>query len=361
MIISRKYVDEEKDLYNSPNVTVMISIVGENKQKHTREILDNIKNELTEQYNEQAATVIEKLDHAFLNINYNKHKKTAVIIISPVYENILYLDVPLEEKISVDEPFEIRDLVNKVHPSDKYLLLVQSAEQFKIFLGDRCRLLKIALSTPSTLAAYDNDIADRIENFSDPHERKEVLLDKFIGKIDKELTDILHKYPLPVIVVGPEKMNGHFKKHTHNEHDILKFIHGNYDHAKPHQLIHLIQPHLAELKKIEHIELASIISHASDSNKISWGIKDVWQNVMKGIGKLLLVEKSYTYRRESAERQGDLLTNGAEKHGEFIRDGIDILIEEVLNSGGEVRFVDHDVFPSDYKIALIHYYSQKSY
>ena len=221
--------------------------------------------------------------------------------------------------------------------------------------------LKYQNSHKDNLSERLQILTDRIENFSDPHERKEVLLDKFIGKIDKELTDILHKYPLPVIVVGPEKMNGHFKKHTHNEHDILKFIHGNYDHAKPHQLIHLIQPHLAELKKIEHIELASIISHASDSNKISWGIKDVWQNVMKGIGKLLLVEKSYTYRRESAERQGDLLTNGAEKHGEFIRDGIDILIEEVLNSGGEVRFVDHDVFPSDYKIALIHYYSQKSY
>ena len=257
----------------------------------------------------------------------------------------------------VDEHFEIRDLVNSLYPADKYLLLVQSAENFKIFLGDLYHLMKIKVNIPDNIAAYKNDLAEKIEYFTDTVDRKEVMLDKFIHHIDKELENLLNKYRnLPVFIIGPERMNGHFKKYTHNEKSILEYIHGNYDDAKPHQLLNLLQPYLKDLKIIENSNLATKIEHAQNANKFSFGIEEVWRNVMAGKGKLLLVERNFSWPHNTTDTSGNLNRDIDGINDEFVKDAVDILIEKVLETGGEVKFVDTDLLSNFQHIGLALYY-----
>ena len=54
--------------------------------------------------------MMKKLRTIIKNLNFNTHKKSIAIFLSPVFEKVLYLDISVEEKIIIDESFEIRDL-----------------------------------------------------------------------------------------------------------------------------------------------------------------------------------------------------------------------------------------------------------
>ena len=184
--------------------------------EYLKRLTDRIKSEITEKYKRDKATyVIEKLQDALAQINYTGTKKSVAIFVSPTYKTVIHLDVPMEETIMVDEPFEIRDLVHRMQPADKYLVLVQSGQSFRIFLGGQGKLIQLKVNIPDNIAAYKNDIAEKIEYFTDTTDRKEIMMDKFIHHIDKELDAILNAYHLPVFVLGTERMNGHYKKYTH--------------------------------------------------------------------------------------------------------------------------------------------------
>src|SRR5688572_31629446 len=83
---------------------------------------DRIRKALRQDYNENISTlVLQKLNRVIGGLNFNTLKKSIAIYVSPVFEKILYLDIPVEEKIIIDESFEIRDLVYAKKELHKYL------------------------------------------------------------------------------------------------------------------------------------------------------------------------------------------------------------------------------------------------
>ncbi len=329
---------------------------GMGSSENLKRLTDRIENEIGSKYRRDKTThVIEKLHHALSQINYSGNKKSVAIFVSPSYETVLHLDIPLEESIMVDEPFEIRDLVHSLHPADKYILLVQSAQSFRVFLGTQNKLIKLKLSIPDNIEAYKNDIAEKIEYFTDTTDRKEIMMDKFIHHIDKELDNILNKYHLPVFVLGSERMNGHFKKYTHHEKVILDYIHGNYDDATIYQLGETIKPYLSDLRKKAQQELRLKIEQAMDANKVAIGIDEVWKSALNKKGRMLIVEKNYYYPHV-VDQDGNLKGISPNVNPSPLQDAVDIIIEKVLENGGEVQFADPEMLKDLGQIILIQYY-----
>src|SRR6478609_4007882 len=54
-----------------------------------------------------ADLVVQKLKKIVANLNFNTFKKSIAIYVSPVFEKVLYLDIPLEQKVDVDGSFKI--------------------------------------------------------------------------------------------------------------------------------------------------------------------------------------------------------------------------------------------------------------
>jgi len=70
-------------------------------------IVEKIKTRLVALYSdEETAWIITKLKHLIQDINYNTHKKSIAIFLSPVLEKVYYLEGEVEEKIDIDEFFE---------------------------------------------------------------------------------------------------------------------------------------------------------------------------------------------------------------------------------------------------------------
>src|SRR6476659_1164360 len=87
-------------------------------------VMDKVEAMLNTHYKaEMVMPVILKLKNLVRNLNYNTHKKSIAIFVSPVVEKIYYLDVYMEDKIVIDQSFKIRDLVYYKKQKVEYLVL----------------------------------------------------------------------------------------------------------------------------------------------------------------------------------------------------------------------------------------------
>ena len=146
---------------------------------------NKVEKELLENYpDELGMLVMQKLRAVIKDLNFNTHKKSIAIYVSPVFEKVLYLDIAVEEKIIVDESFEIRDLVYSKKQLHKYLVLLLSNKVSRIYLGNTETFVRLVSDTPESVYAYVNDVPERVANFSDKSERKEVMMDKFLLHVD---------------------------------------------------------------------------------------------------------------------------------------------------------------------------------
>lgn len=320
--------------------------------------MDRVENELLASYTEERSlAVIRKLRPLIKNLDFNTHKRSIAIFVSPLVEKVFYLDIPVEEKIIIDESFEIRDLVYSKKEVHKYLVLVLSSKKTKIYLGNSNTFIRIVSNVPDHIAAYKNDIPERVANFSDPSDRKEVMLEKFLRHTDDGLSILLKAYPLPLFVMGTDRVIGHFKKITHNADRVLDYVHGNYEEAREEELHAVLEPKISDWKKIKQQDLLMQLDSAAGAKKLVSGIQNVWKEAMHKRGKLLIVEKNFIYPAHLGGDKDIIYREDYQSENAFyIKDAVDDVIEKILENGGDVEFVDANVLKDYRKIALILYY-----
>jgi len=318
---------------------------------------DKVERELQENYpGEMGKLVMQKLRALLKNLNFNTHKKSIAVYVSPVFEKVLYLDIPVEEKIIIDESFEIRDLVYSKKQMSKYLVLLLSGNESRVYLGNGDTFVNIVSNTTQSVA-FANDAPERVANFSDARERREIVMEKFLRHIDKSLDIILNAYHLPVFVMGTERISGHFKSLTKHANAVIEYIHGNYEEATPAELKKILQPYIANWNTVKQKELLNMLNEAADKKKLVTGIKDVWREGMNHNARLLVVEKNYMYPAEHGGSE-EVIYKATSPYNKFsyIKDAVDDVMEKVLENGGDVEFVDEGLLKDYHHIALVQYY-----
>lgn len=319
---------------------------------------DKVEKNLAANYPEDLARlVMQKLRQLIKTISYDTGKKSIAIYVSPVFEKVLYLDMEVEEKILVDESFEIRDLVYSKKQLHKYLLLLLSAGALQVYLCHSAGIEKIISGISGSAEGIMNDAPEKVGNFSDPHERKEIIMEKFLHHADKLLDDTLHVYHLPLFIMGTDRILGHFRKITKHAAAVIDYIPGNYESASPAALREILVPYAEGWKKIKQQEILSRLEEAAGNKKLVTGIKDVWKEAMDLKGKLLVVEKNYMYPAEHDGTPGGITEAPVSpRHFSSIKDAVDDVIEKVLANGGDVEFVTEGTLKNFQQIALELYY-----
>ncbi len=320
--------------------------------------VSKIEVELRSNYPEdKLKPVLEKLKRVINNLYYDTHKKTIAIFVSPLVEKIYYLDIPVEEKVIIDDSFEIRDLIYSKKQIHKFLLVELNSKWTKIYMGNGTQFIKVVSNRPANVAAYQNDIPEQTGNFSDRNKRKEVMLDKFLQHTDNGLGLLLQAYDLPLFVMGTERTVGHFKKITRHADRVVRYIPGNYEHKTEAELWELMSPFIADWKTIMQADLLKQINSAADHKKLVTGINEVWKAAAKKRGRLLIVEKNYIHPAQHGAVPEIIYSNSELLDRPFfIKDAVDDIIEKVLANGGDVEFVDEGFLQAYNKIALIEYY-----
>jgi hypothetical protein len=96
---------------------------------------------------------------------------------------------------------------------------------------------------------------------------------------------------------------------------------------------------------------------AADGGKLVTGMQDVWKHAAQHRGRLLIVEKNFMSRDQPGERE-QVIFMQPQPYNRFsyIKDAVDDVIEKVLETGGDVEFVEDGSLDEQQHIALIEYY-----
>jgi hypothetical protein len=359
------FTREEQEVINVVNCQPAVSIimpfepkmgVKAELEQALRLACQQVEKELRANYTaDKADLVLEKLHAQVKKLDYSTYKKSIALFVSPLLERVLYLDIPVERKVIIDESFEIRDLVYSKKELHKYLVLVLSCERSRIYMGNTTSLIRLASNRPQQLAVIRNDHRER---FADPSCRKEMMIEKFLRYVDTGLDIILKAYSLPLFVIGTDKTLEHFNKITRHQHNISGFIHGDYDDAGELLIREIIAPYVADWKKVIEDNLLLRLQAAREAHKLAKGIKDVWKHAACGKGRLLVVEKNYMVAAVHGDAEEILYEDElpVADHSLLIKDAVDDVIEKVLAAGGDVEFVEEGMLSGYEHIALIEHY-----
>lgn len=364
-----KEFEQFSDILDTPKYYPCISLIMPFEPKmgikkeldhHLKISIDNIEEQLMSSYpDDKVKPIMVKLKKIVQNLNYYTHKKSLAIFISPLVEKIFYMDMPVEEKIIIDESFEIRDLIYSKKEIHKYLLAVLSSKFTKIYLGNTTQFIRITSNVPSSVEAFKNDLPEKVANFSDENKRKELLLDKFLHHTDNGLTLLLQAYKLPLFIMGTPKTIGHFKSISHNTQHVIDYISGSFEEKTSSELHQIMEPYVADWKKIIQSKTIMQIDAALGQKKLAVGINEVWKSATQKRGKLLVVEKNFIYPAQHSSSSDKIYKYDTENKNTFyIKDAVDDVIEKVIACGGDVEFVDEGLLKNYDHIVLIEYYNE---
>ena len=309
-----------------------------------------VEEELLEKYpGDIALVMIEKLRTVMAGLNFNTHKKSIAIYLSPVFEKTFYLDITVEEKISIDRSFEIRDLVYHKKQEHQFLVMLITNKESRIYVGNDGSLIRIVTTTPKPLEYHfkKTDIATT-------NDSKKIALQQFLHHADNTLAIILKAYPLPLFISGTEDLLAHFKNITRFQHSVTSYVHQNVADVSVQEIKKMIAPCIADWETVKQKYLLNRLQHASETKNLAVGIKEVWREAMHRKGSLLLVEKSYQYPEQ--QNTGDeILFNVIDPYNKFsyIQNAVDDIIEKVFENGGDVEFTDDGLLENYQHIALL--------
>jgi hypothetical protein len=360
--MTKEEVELIKGVKYQPSVSVIlpfdpkISLRSEMDYK-LKLLIKKLESQLRETYpEEKVVPVISKFCNLIDQLDYSTRKKSIAVYVSPIMEKVFYLDVHVEEKIIIDESFEIRDLVYNRKESVEYLVLVLSAHNAGFYLVNSFGEIKLLLKENNEIEETKNEL-EKVANFSDPDEYKKTLLNKFIHQVDATLSEVLKANHLPVFVIGTKMIEGYFDKVTRNEKSLVGFIHGNYERASEGEISEVIQPYLLNRKKVRQQELLHQLDKALGKEKLSFGIKNVWKMATEKNNRLLVVEKDFMQKARHGAEAGVIYEEEIGENQQLhIQDAVDDIMEKVIINGGDVEFVDNGLLEKYNHIALIHYY-----
>lgn len=299
---------------------------------HLRSAMAEAERELLAHHPRQIALpVIRRMEETVKGLNYSTHHKSLVVQADLESSKALYLDIPVQPSVQVDREFQIRQLTVPPGGHDPFLLLLLDSKVSRMFHFDGCRLHLIKDNGFHPVYAYTHRLPERVANFTDASSIKEQLLEKFLRHMDDGLSIILETYPLPVFVMGTERVVGHFKGITRNTRHIAVYIHKNGMHATEAGLVDLLQPYMDDWEAIRQQMALQQVEGALEAGKLTAGMEAVRKAVGCRNNRLLIAEKRFF-------------------------DGIDPLIEKVLEAGGTVSWVEDGGLAAQEGIALIRYY-----
>ena len=118
-----------------------------------------------------------------------------------------------------------------------------------------------------------------------------------------------------------------------------------------------MHPYMTEWEKVKQANTLQILKHADGDHKLASGITESRAAAVHKNSRLLVIEKDFMYTLATDDDNSFHQNEIPIWHKPFyIKDKVDSIIEKVLESGGAVELVDHDMLKDYNRIATVKYY-----
>jgi len=291
-----------------------------------QQILQNsikvIENQLLQQCSAGAAEIIiKRIKTCIASLDYTTYTKSITLFISQSAEKVYYMNIEVQERVIINESFGIRDIVlNKIDQQQFLLLSISNKE--KIYKGPDVK----------------ND---------------DTQVKNLIRKIDNGLSLILNAYPSPLFLSCTKTFMEYFMQVSKNKDQVLEYLPWRGEEDTESKLKKDLQPYIHNWQNTKERYLKLQLQIAAAKYKVAVGVKEVYNAIGEKKGRLLIAERNYLYPAFTGESYDLNLIEDSSENMIYTKDIIDVIIENVLENGGDVEFVSDGLLDDYMNIVLI--------
>ncbi len=279
----------------------------------------------------------DKMNKLEEKVFYENISKALVMFVSPNYEDVLDIPFPVQNKVIVDNSFEIRDLLRTVNRLFQYDVILLSKKKTRFFNAFHDTLIEVNSSDiPEGMEYY---LENKINQKEDPGKQESEAMRLYVLDVDKFLRVYTDMYT-PLIVMGDKKLVSYFKNNSKRPAKILDEIYGSYDDSRLSEIQKKVVEKLNEYISKRDDELLERVQPDIDRYSYVSGIQESWEVAAMKEARIMLVEQGYKLEGYSIN-DGLFIVFDKPESGEYEyhADVIDDLAEMVLLQGGEVYFL----------------------
>lgn len=198
---------------------------------------------------------------------------------------------------------------------------------------------------PVELSPHVLDAVDAID--------REERLREVLRIVDQHFGDCYRHDPLRLVVLGEKELQDMFTSVTAHRNAIVGRVEGDYSATSPHDLGKIVWPVVKEAVSGLLDEAMRDLETATKSRRTVHGLSAVSRLVMKGVRATLMVEDDYRMRGSIQRTPQSLEISRDVDVLEEMDDAVDMVIEKVLESGGNVVFAPNGSLHTLEKIVLL--------
>jgi len=312
-----------------------------------RQRINQTKEVLKERYPDvKAQELIKQLDQ--VAIDYKKVKNGVGIFVASELLHIVYFPFPVEEKVVIDQSFEVRDLVWGRNQWIDYWVLSLDQKETRLFkgVGDALEEIKddqIPLGYEEQYQYPDRQRpAISGDYVSEETLIKDERLKQYYRHLNKIVLNYIKKAPLPMVLTGVKEHFNVFLKIFDYPNLVVSQIPGNYEHQSATQLAKKVWPAITSYIDQQHKDVLNDIANQVGKRGYLYGIEAAYRTAEEGRAEILVVEKNYTHPAYRSPKKDRLLFNVSEPKGLNKKvDAVDDIIETVLSKKGKVVFMEN--------------------
>ncbi|GAB3663892.1 hypothetical protein GCM10027589_27690 [Actinocorallia lasiicapitis] len=320
-----------------------------------------------------ADEVLDNLEKAAGQIDFEHTTDALVLLAAPDGEahGFSFPHVNVEPRVVIDQTFATRDLVAMMETTPRYWVLVMSERPTRLWDGDAGHIEQVSNALfPMYYGESlppDRGVSDLpIEKFQIEGDRQTHYHRNFFHEVEKNLTEVLHQDPRPLIVLGVQRYLAFF--HELADGPVAKAfigsVDGSYDSATAPELLELIDPVLAQAHADRQKQALADLGHARSAHKYVQGLEECWKMAFEARVEHLVVEENYIPQarilndqllpEHSTQSKYDrqMLPDGSTE-GRVLDDAVDELCELAMNSDARITFVPDGSLSDAGRIAAV--------
>ncbi len=184
-------------------------------------------------------------------------------------------------------------------------------------------------------------------------ESSEIQLRDFVSETDIHFAHYYAQDPLGVVVVGGRPNLSMFRSVTVHGRETIGTVEGDYGETSLRDLGLIVWPVVKAAMAGTHEQAMRNLSAAGEEDRVISGIEAVGRRSAGGKGSTLFVEEDYHVRGSLSKTDAAVVVSAEVDVSEVLNDVVDIVIDEVLGSGGSVVFVKGGSLAAQERIALV--------
>jgi hypothetical protein len=290
-----------------------------------------------------AAKALESLERAAESVDHNRNYEGLAIFASEEVELTLKTRFPLPESLTIDERFAIRTLLRAERRAEPYAVLALSLEEARLFEGQREDLFEVR---GQGFPAKNSSVGAGSKVPSGPGVNATKAVDESRRRFVRECLDMaraVEGLPATLVACGTEEILSSVQGEVGASFDVVATLAGNYLRANPSELGAKAWAALREARRARSAELVERLQEARSQNRYESGIQPLAALAAQGNIAMLVCGMDYRAAGVVNEATGDLTFIEEPTHKDDVDDVVEWVVQKVLDTGGEVRFVEEDL------------------